>query len=76
MEVRNLVISYDQHKCRIDGQKGILKTVNVVETLPNGKNKTVHTDIHFESTNEKPGYKSLLKLLKLPTDKKQTRRAA
>lgn len=76
MEVRNLVISYDQHKCRIDGQKGILKTVNIVESLPNGKNKTVHTDIHFETENANPGYKSLLKLLKKPTEKKELRRAA
>ncbi len=76
MEVRNLVISYDQHKCRIDGQKGILKTVNIVETLPNGKNKTVHTDIHFETENANPGYKSLLKLFKKPTEKKELRRAA
>ena len=66
MEVRNLVISYDKHKCRIGGQKGILKTINIVENLPNGKNKTVHSDIHFESQNTKQGYKNLLKLLKTP----------
>lgn len=76
MEVRNLVISYDQHKCRIDGQKGVLKTVNIVEALPNGKNKTVHTDIHFETDKANPAYKSLLKLLKKPTEQKTTRRAA
>ena len=40
MEVRNLVISYDEHKCRIGGQKGTLKAINIVETLPNGKKKT------------------------------------
>lgn len=66
MEVRNLVISYDKHKCRIGGQKGILKTINIVENLPNGKKKTVHSDIHFESQNQKQGYKALLKLLKTP----------
>lgn len=66
MEVRSLIISYDKHKCRIGGQKGILKTINIVETLPNGKKKTVHSDIHFESQNKKQGYKNLLKLLKTP----------
>ena len=72
MEVRNLVISYDKHKCRIGGQKGTLKTLNIVETLPNGKQKTIHSDIHFESQNQKQGYKALLKLLKTPqTDTKR-----
>ena len=66
MEVRNLIISYDKHKCRIGGQKGTLKTINIVETLPNGKKKTVHSDIRFESQNKKQGYKNLLKLLKTP----------
>ena len=66
MEVRNLIISYDKHKCRIGGQKGTLKTINIVETLPNGKKKTVHSDIRFESQNKKQGYKNLLKLLKMP----------
>lgn len=76
MEVHNLVISYDRHKCRLDGHKGVLKTVNIVETLPNGKSKTVHKDIHFETENANPGYRSLLKLFKKPTDKKEIRRAA
>ncbi len=66
MEVRNLVISYDEHKCRIGGQKGTLKTVNIVETLPNGQKKTVHSDIHFESQDTKQGYKNLLNLFKMP----------
>ena len=75
MEVRNLVISYDKHKCRIGGQKGILKAINIVENLPNGKKKTVHSDIHFESQNTKQGYKNLLKLLKTP-EKDNKRRVA
>lgn len=74
MEVRNLVIYSNEHKCRIDGQKGILKTVNIVETLPNGKQTTVHSDIHFESQNTKQGYKNLLKLFKMPI--KDTKRRA
>ena len=74
MEVRNLVISYDEHKCRIGGQKGTLKTVNIMETLPNGKKKTVHSDIHFESQDTKQGYKNLLKLFKMPV--KDTKRRA
>lgn len=75
MEVRNLVISFDKHNCRIGGQKGTLKTVNIVETLPNGKKKTVHSDIHFQSRETKQGYKNLLKLLKMPV-KDAKRRAA
>ena len=75
MEVRNLVIYSNEHKCRIDGQKGTLKTVNIVETLPNGKKKTVHSDIHFQSQDIKQGYKILLKLFKEP-QKGTKRRAA
>ena len=72
MEVRNLVISFDEHKCRIGGQKGTLKTVSIVETLPNGKQKTVHSDIRFESQDKGQGYKNLLRLFKLPV--KDTKR--
>ena len=75
MTERNFVISYDEHKFRIGGQKGTLKAINIVETLPNGKKKTVHSDIHFESQNTKQGYKNLLKLFKMPT-KDTERRAA
>ena len=75
MEVLNLVISYAECKCRIGGQKGTLKTVNIVETLPNGKQKTVHSDIHFQSHGTKQGYKNLLKLFKMPV-KGTKRRAA
>lgn len=72
MEVRNLVIYSNEHKCRIDGQKGTLKTINIVETLPNGKKKTVHSDIHFQSQDTKHGYKNLLRLFKMPV--KDTKR--
>lgn len=75
MEVHNLVISYDEHKCRIGGQKGTLKSVNIVETLPNGKQKTVHSDIHFVSKTETPIFKNLIKLLKNP-ENSTDRRAA
>lgn len=75
MEVHNLVISYDEHKCRIGGQKGTLKSVNIVETLPNGKQKTVHSDFRFVSQNKTPIYKNLLKLVKM-TEIKSDRRAA
>ena len=75
MEIHNLVISFDEHNCRIGGQKGTLKTVNIVETLPNGKKKTVHSDIHFESQETKQVYKALLDHFKAPV-KADERRAA
>lgn len=74
MEVRNLVIYSNEYKCRIDGRKGTVKTVNIVETLPNGKKKTVHSDIRFESQDTKQGYKNLLKLFK--RHQKDTKRRA
>ena len=76
MEERNLVISYDQHKCRIDGQKGVIKSVKIVENMPNGVNKTVHSEIRVEMADANPGYKSLLKFLKLPSKNNNLRRAA
>lgn len=63
---RNLEISFDEHKCRIGNQKGILKTVNIIETLPNGKKKTVHKEFHFKSQENNQGYQALIKLLKKP----------
>ena len=75
METRNFVISFDKHKCRIGDQRGTLKTVSIIETLPNGKRKTIHSDIHFESDDQTPGYKSLLRFIRLP-DKDKQRRAA
>ncbi len=64
MKVRNLIISYDEHKCRIGEQNGTLKTISIVETLPSGKKKTVHSDIHFESQHKRQEYKTLLKLFR------------
>ena len=75
MEVRNLVISYDEQKCRIGGQKGTLKSIYIVETLPNGKQKTVHSDFHFVSQEKTPVFNNLLKLIKKP-EKASGRRAA
>lgn len=63
---RNLEISFDEHKCRIGNQKGILKTINIIETLPNGKKKTVHTEVNFKSQESNQGYQALIKLLKKP----------
>lgn len=64
MKVRNLIISYDEHKCRIGEQNGTLKTVSIVEMLPDGKKKTVHSDIHFESRDKRQEYKTLLNLFR------------
>lgn len=64
MKVRNLIISYDEHKCRIGEQNGILKTISIVETLPGGKKKTVHSDIRFESRDKRQEYRTLLKLFR------------
>lgn len=61
MKVRNLIISYDEHKCRIGEQNGTLKTISIVETLPGGKKKTVHSDIRFESRDKRQEYRTLLK---------------
>ena len=64
MKVRNLIISYDEHKCRIGEQNGTLKTISIVETLPSGKKKTVHSDIRFESRDKRQEYRTLLKLFR------------
>ena len=64
MKVRNLIISYDEQKCRIGEQNGTLKTVSIVETLPGGKKKTVHSDIRFESRDKRQEYRTLLKLFR------------
>lgn len=64
MKVCNLIISYDEHKCRIGEQNGTLKTVSIVEMLPDGKKKTVHSDIRFESQDKRQEYKTLLNLFR------------
>lgn len=64
MKVRNLIISYDEHKCRIGEQNGTLKTISIVETQPGGKKKTVHSDIRFESRDKRQEYRTLLKLFR------------
>ena len=64
MKVRNLIISYDEHKCRIGEQNGTLKTISIVETLPGGEKKTVHSDIRFESRDKRQEYRTLLKLFR------------
>ncbi len=67
MENRNFELSFEEHECTIDGLKGKLKTVKVLEKLPDGKSKIVHSDIHFVSHDKKPGYRDLLKLFQRPS---------
>lgn len=67
MESRNFVMSYEEHKCQIDGLKGTLKTVKVEERMPDGKLKVVHSDMHFVSDDARPGFRDLLGLFKWPS---------
>lgn len=75
MEERNFILSFDEQKCRVNGVNGTLKTVKIEEVLKNGQKQTVHTDIHYQSTENKSGYQKLIKLLKKPTSVKERRAA-
>ena len=75
MEERNYIFSFNEEKCKIGNQKGILKTFKIEEKLENGNKVCLHTDIHFKSKEVSPAYLKIMKLLsKVP--KSQNRRAA
>lgn len=76
MQERSFILSYDVHQCRINGRRGTVKTVTVEEVLKNGKKQTVHTDIHYETTDKKVDYGKLIRLFKNPLSDKKERRAA
>ena len=63
MEQRHLTILTNKKKCRLNGQKGILKTLAVLEDLPNGEQKSIYTDARFKLNGTKPVFK-LIKGLK------------
>lgn len=72
MQERNLIFSFDEKKCKIDGKKGKLETFRVEEILPDGNKANISTEIRFRSSPGNPVYKKLIRLIK----GKHTRRAA
>ena len=75
MEERNYIFSFNEEKCKIGNQRGVLKTFKIEEKLKNGTKVCVHTDIHFKSKEVSPAYMKLVKLLN-KAHKSQNRRAA
>lgn len=76
MQEQTFILSYDEHPCRINGRRGTVKTVTVEEVLKNGKKQTVHTDIHYKTTDKRVDYGKLIRLFKNPLYDKKERRAA
>jgi len=73
MEKRNLVFSYNEQKCKIDGQKGTIETFKIEEVLPSGEKTVVHTDIHFRSKAANPVLNRIMSIVKKsvkPTDRR------
>ena len=75
MEERNYIFSFNEEKCKVGNQKGMLKTFKIEEKMADGSKVTVHTDIHFKSKELSPTQMKLMKLLKR-VHKSQNRRAA
>ena len=71
MQERNLIFSYEEKKCKIDGKKGNLETFTVDEILPGGQKTNLATDIYFHTAKQKSLPGKLLHFFK-----SNTRRAA
>ena len=63
MEERNFLYSFNEEKCKVGNQKGILRTFKIEEKLDDGSRVCVHTDIHFKSKQTSPAHLKIMKLL-------------
>ena len=63
MEERNYIFSFNEEKCKVGKQKGILKTFKIEEKLDDGSKICVHKDIHFKSKEMSFAHLKIMKLL-------------
>ena len=75
MEERNYIFSFNEQKCKVGSQKGVLKTFKIEEKLTDGSKVCVHTDIHFKSKEMSPAHLKVMKLLSKANNFKNRRAA-
>ena len=62
MQEKNLIFSFEEKKCKVEGQKGKIETFRIDEVLPNGSKINVATEIRFRSEPVQPLHEKLLRL--------------